>query len=806
MCHCQVEVYFIGREPSVFLPIRTAPPPDGFACVFLESRTPESALCARADAILADLRGVDAAGTLRALEAHRKKDAEVIALAEREQVGALLESGFPLTDIWTAPLGEAELRFRFQKWQRDYRRSRDCREADRCTLAGAEAERSRKLQYREQIFRIISDFLSDKVDDIYMMLDGTGTRIEFVSSNIERVLGLSPESTENLLGQLGIVKYITGKRTTRRELDGMRPGTHLEPRETERLHQKTGEHRWFRESVYCVSVQGERKFVVYIADRTAERKNQAALAQALEMAKVANHAKTSFLSSVSHDIRTPMNAIMGMIPLLQEAAEDPAQVREYTQKIDAASQHLLGLINDVLDMNRIESGSAVLNIGEMNLADVIDELNTIIRPQAREKKQTFEIFATQLHYEHLLADKVRINQIMLNILSNAVKYTPEGGRIEMWVAELPQVDPNYSRIRFTVIDNGQGMSKEFQKVLFDPFTRETDTGINEIQGTGLGMAITKSLVDLMGGTITVNSKLGGGSTFIVELELRIQEQGGDPDFWTKLGIKRMIVADDDEEICHEIMKKMSNTGVETDYATNGNRAVRMICEAHESGRPYDLVLMDWKMPGLSGTEMVRTLQKDCPVEIPILLFSAYDWGDIQKDANEVGIRQFLSKPFFMSNFREAVGRMMGQSKDAPAVEEKSAVAGRKVMVVDDIELNRMILVKILTTLGAVCDEVKNGQEAVEKFESSQPGEYDLILMDIQMPVLNGYEATRAIRASAHPSAQSVAIIAMTANAFVDDIRSALEAGMDAHIAKPIVMDRLTGTIREVLERKEQEKK
>ena len=664
------------------------------------------------------------------------------------------------------------------------------------------AEKDQELQYQEQMFEIFSTFLSDNIDDVYMMMDGRGEKAEFISSNVERVLGISKEDLLKDSGKIVHARYFSGQETGPEALAAMEPGQSLETTESERIDPRTGEHKWFRESVYCVSLQGVKKIIIYISDRTQERKAQDTLSEALEMAQVASKAKSTFLSNVSHDIRTPMNAIMGFVALLREEADDPDRVMDYTQKIYAASQHLLGLTNDVLDMNKIESGSAVLNIGELNLAVVIDELNTIIRPQAKAKDQTFEIFTSSLTQEHLLGDKLRIDQILINILSNAVKYTQTGGRIEMRVKELPKVDEHYSRIQFTIKDNGQGMSEEYQRVIFDPFTREQSTMLNKIQGTGLGMAITKSLVDLMGGKICVESKLGEGSTFTVELELRIEDREEDPAFWEKHNITRMIVADDDEDICRDIVRKMSAPGVVTHYATSGAAAIEMMRAARKAGEPYDIMLLDWKMPDLDGMETARLVRKKYPHKIPILFFTAYDWADIEQEAMEVGIEHFLPKPFFMSNFKDAIQRMMGTQKAAVSDEGKSVVEGRRIMVVDDIEVNRMILVKILSTLGAVCDTAENGQQAVEKFEASKPGEYDIILMDVQMPILNGYEATRAIRAGGHPSAQSVAIIAMTANAFVDDIRNALDSGMDAHIAKPVVLDQLKGTIKEVLDRKE----
>ncbi len=666
-------------------------------------------------------------------------------------------------------------------------------------------DKDEAIDYQSQLFKCFGAYLAGNTDDVFLMLDQETDEIEYVSPNIKRVLGMDVDSLINALRTLDMTEDPEKVQEYFRQLHALTPGKSMPLRSIEVTNPKTGELKYFLENIYCTDIQGRSKRMVYISDRTKERKDHNNLAEALHMARAANDAKSAFLSSVSHDIRTPMNAIIGFLALMRDEVDNPAMVMEYNKRIDAASQHLLGLINDVLDMNKIESGSTTLSISEMDLAEVIEEINTIIRPQTRAKDQIFDIFVSHLTYEHLLGDKLRINQILINLLSNAVKYTPENGKIQMRVDELEQVVNNYSRIRFTISDNGLGMSEDYLNVIFDPFTREETKVTHEIQGTGLGMAITKSLVDLMGGTIHVQSELNKGSTFVVELELRIQEKEDDPQFWVDHSVTRMIVTDDEEEVCHNIVKAMSRTGVEIDYSTNGEAAIEMMRSARKEGRPYDLILLDWKMPGLNGLETARLIRREYSDKIPILLLTAYDWSEIEQEALEIGVNHFMPKPFFMSTFKGAIRRVMGSLKKAES-SSFNVVQGKHILVVDDIEVNRIILVKILGTLDAVCDVAGNGQEAVEKFESSKPGEYDLILMDVQMPVMDGYAATRAIRDSSHPSANAVPIIAMTANAFVDDVRDAIQSGMDAHIAKPVQIDKLKATIQQVLDnRREQEK-
>ena len=523
--------------------------------------------------------------------------------------------------------------------------------------------------------------------------------------------------------------------------------------------------------------------------------------QAFRIAEEANRAKSSFLSNMSHDIRTPMNAIVGFAALLARDAENPEKVREYTKKITSSSQHLLGLINDILDISKIEAGKTVLNLSDENIVDLIENIDSIIRPQMKAKGHTFEVYSRELKHEHVVMDKLRLNQILLNLLSNAVKYTPEGGRVTLTVQELPQHTKRLARFRFIVADNGYGMSPAYLQKIFQAFTREEDSVTNKIQGTGLGMAITKNLLDLMGGAISVESEKGKGSTFTVDLELHVSEQAIDQGFWQKLGITRLLAVDDEEVICQNIQMTMEGTGVAVDCALDGRTAVQMVKQSDQEGRLYDVVLLDWKMPGMDGVETARRIREEIPREVPILILTSYDWPDIEEEARAAGVDAFLPKPFFLTSFRQKVDSVLGRAPELREEEsgERSILEGMHILVAEDNDINAEILRELLDMAGAACDICENGRLVADAFEKSVPGQYQLILMDVQMPVMNGYEATRAIRDLSHPLARTIPVIAMTANAFAEDIRDALEAGMNAHVAKPIDMAVLEQTVKTVLE-------
>ncbi len=654
-------------------------------------------------------------------------------------------------------------------------------------------EKESDVQYREELF----DILVNNTNEVFLVFSTKDYAVEYVSNNIERVLGITQEEVKQNIMILDEPAIGDGEDVSRTAIRKLKAGGSVS-REVERVHKKNGERRWFMETVYRTSVHHRERFVAVFSDRTSEWQSEKTLEDALEVARTANASKSVFLSNMSHDIRTPMNAIVGFSTLLQRDAHKPDKVQEYTHKIMASSQHLLGLINDVLDMSKIESGKTTLNLSEISLAEIVDELGTMMHPQAKAKKQEFRINVYDIRNEEILGDQLRINQILINILSNAVKYTPEGGSVEMNVRQLGQHKKHYARFRFEIKDNGIGMSPEYLQTIFQPFSRESSHKTKGIQGTGLGMAITKNLVDLMGGRLKVKSELDKGTTFELELELRIREQDSEPDFWQKHGLNRVLVADDDEAICNGVVKAMESTGMDVQYALGGLPAVEAAQEAQKEGAGFDLVLLDWKMPDISGIETARRIREIVPSHVPIMILTAYDTGEIEEEGTARGVNGFLQKPFFTSNLRIALENMWGEEGNEPGEgEEDNILAGKHVLAVEDIELNAEILQEMLKMTEATCEWAGNGKEALEKFQQSEPGHFDLILMDVQMPVMDGYEATRAIRNCPHPEAKTVPIIAMTANAFSEDVKDALDAGMNQHVSKPIDMERLKAVLQEI---------
>ncbi len=532
-------------------------------------------------------------------------------------------------------------------------------------------------------------------------------------------------------------------------------------------------------------------------EREAEREiHNKQLAEALQAAQIASNSKTTFLSNMSHDIRTPMNAILGFTTLLEKDADNSAKVREYTRKITSAGQHLLSLINDVLDVSKIESGKVVLTIGEFTLNNLVSSVDAIFRPMAKEKSQNFYVSVTDIEHEYVEGDETRINQILINLISNAIKYTPENGNIWFRIIGLPQRSNQFEHIRIEVEDDGYGMTPEYLETIFDAFTRAENSTTNKIQGTGLGMAITKSIVELMGGTIDVFSEIDKGTLFRVDLQLRIPGGRSDAAFWIDNSISRILAVDDDAEIRWNIQMLMNDTGVCVDAALSGEDALLML---QDKDTNYDVILLDWNLPAMNGTETADRLRRIIPDSVPILFL--YDGDEVPGELHSIQNAGFLAKPFFVSAFKEALLKIQSKPTDQtfmPESDEESCLCGLHFLVAEDNDINAEILSELLEIEKATCEIAENGRFALERFTNAAMNEFDAILMDVQMPVMNGYEATRKIRELKRPDARNIPIIAMTANAFAEDVKEAIDAGMNAHIAKPIDMELLKKTIKQYI--------
>ena len=510
----------------------------------------------------------------------------------------------------------------------------------------------------------------------------------------------------------------------------------------------------------------------------------AELEEARQAAEAANKAKSEFLSNMSHDIRTPMNAIVGMTAIATANISDKKQVQNCLRKITLSSKHLLGLINDVLDMSKIESGKMTLNSDLVSLRELMDGMVSIVQPQVRSKRQQFDVFIHDIIAENVCCDSVRLNQIMLNFLSNAVKFTPEGGVIHVSLYQKPSPKgENFVQTHLLVKDNGIGMSAEFKAKIFESFSREDSTRVHKTEGTGLGMAISKYIVDAMGGSISVESELGKGSEFHVTLDLEVAEV---QEVDMVLPPWRMLVVDDDKLLCETTVASLKAIGVDAEWTLDGETAVQMVENRHNLRDDYQVILLDWKLPGMDGIETARAIRKKLGDEVPIMLISAYDWGEIEEIARSAGINGFISKPLFKSTLYYGLRQFAGESSEPAELvaENHTDLHGKHILLAEDNELNWEIASDLLSEMGLVLDWAENGQICVNMFEHSPEGFYDAILMDIRMPVMTGYEAATAIRALDRPDAD-LPIIAMTADAFAEDIKKCLDHGMNAHVAKPI---------------------
>lgn len=647
----------------------------------------------------------------------------------------------------------------------------------------------KEVNYREALFANIFS----NVDSVFLIYEKDRKETVFVSDNMKRVLGLDRDELNADAGKLfdwcGI-EYTDPIRTM--FLDG----TLNNPAVCEVCKENGlgAKSRFFRLEFIPADLGQE---IVVITDITSDKDIQNSLKEAMERAEAASHAKNEFLSAMSHDIRTPMNGIIGMTAIAAVHLDDKNRVRDCLNKINDASAHLLNLINEILDMSRIESGKMELSEESFNLPQQLQEVLDLNLPWIKQKNHTLNVHIQSMDHEQVIGDLGRMQRIAANLISNAIKYTPDGGNISVSLKEKTPKIKGYGCYELSVKDNGIGMSKEFQKRLFQPFEREEDVRLSKIQGTGLGMSIVKNIVEVMMGHIEVESEKDKGAEFRVTINLKLDQCEQDANhLLDKLPV---LVVDDDVDVCESVSQMLFDIGMTGEWTDNGAEAIRMVSSRHLAGDDYLAVLLDWKMPEMDGVETARRIREVVDTSVPVIILTAYDWSEIEEEAAEAGVDAFLSKPLYKSKLMQTMLTIVDRSVEAPLTERirhNKIPAGKRVLLAEDNQLNQEIAVEILGQMNLKIDTVENGVEAVEKFTDSEPGFYDLILMDIQMPAMNGYEAARAIRGTNHEDSQRIPIVAMTADAFAKDVQAAYASGMNEHISKPVSVDRLV----QVLER------
>ena len=649
-----------------------------------------------------------------------------------------------------------------------------------------------EILYRDEMFQK----LSMNVDDVFLMLDAKTYRADYVSPNVEKLLGITVEQIRKDISVLGELHSEDTKDPKKDHLKEIQVHEQQEW-DFEYVHQKTGERRWFHSVAMGSEVNGDKKYILVMSDRTADKKMNQALSDAVHAAENANQAKSTFLSNMSHDIRTPMNAIIGFTTLAVSNINNKKMVRDYLGKILSSSNHLLSLINDILDMSRIESGKIHLEETEVSLSDVLHDLKTIISGQIHAKQLELYMDAMDVMNEDVYCDKTRLNQILLNLLSNAIKFTPAGGMVSVRLKQYPGTQRERQLYEIRVKDNGIGMSEEFVQKLFSPFERERSSTVSRTQGTGLGMAITKNIVDMMGGNIEIQTEQGKGTEFIVRLPLRVQSKHHRVEKIAELEGLKALVIDDDFNTCDSVTKMLAKVGMRSEWTLSGKEAVLRARQSIELGDAFHAYIIDWRLPDMNGIEVTRQI-RSLGDDTPIIILTAYDWSEIEAEARAAGVNAFCAKPIFMSDIRDtlmtAIGQKQASTDDNILPTASSDFRGRSILLVEDNELNSEIALAILNEYGFQVDTAENGAEAVEKIRNSAPGDYELVLMDIQMPVMNGYEAAKQIRALDDPALAEITILAMTANAFDEDRKKALECGMDGFLSKPIVIEELIHTL------------
>ncbi len=647
------------------------------------------------------------------------------------------------------------------------------------------------IHYREWLF----DFVVEQNNDILAVVNEDTFDASFITANAENVLGIPDNELKSDIRNIGRAQRDKDEiRLDDAINSAMKTGDAQILDEISFENLKTNEHLYYRGIVVCTIDDGGKRLALALYDRTQEFRRNHQLQEALNAAETANKAKTSFLANMSHDFRTPMNAITGFNLLIEKHADEPDKVKEYTHKISLASHNLLGLLNDVLDMSKIESGKTTLDIKEMAIGMLLEEINSVISFQAKNKNQTYTVHIEEMEHDVFMGDKQRINEILMNILGNAVKYTPEGGKIDFTIEESSSSSEGFQNVKFTIADNGIGMKPEYKDKIFEAFSREEKGATKTIQGTGLGMAITKSLVELMGGTIRVESEEGKGSTFIVNLRLKAVDTN-DIDFWQAHGISTILVVNADEKLNEAAVRNFTNSTLETVCAYSGTEGIKYVDEWANNDKYFDMIIVDETIEDMGSADVIKQIRaKDNRNNSIIFAMTAY--YDREADAlREAGANEIFQKPVLPYVLKQSIDDI---TKRSTVVEEevKNPLEGMKFLAAEDNDINADILIELMDMYGASVNRGVNGQEVVEMFKAAKEGDYDMILMDIQMPVMNGYEAAAAIRALGTEWSQTIPIIAMTANAYADDVQLAFDAGMNAHVTKPIDIKVVEKTILE----------
>lgn len=648
------------------------------------------------------------------------------------------------------------------------------------------------IHYREWLF----DFVVERNNDILAVVNEDSFEASFLTANAEKILGIPIDELKADIRTLEKAQRSGEDRRLGEIITASRDAKDVQVFEELRLKNvKTDEHLYYRGVIISTIDDGGKRLAIALYDRTLEIRRNHTLQEALNSAETANKAKTSFLANMSHDFRTPMNAITGFNLLIDKHAQEPEKVREYTHKISLASQNLLALLNDVLDMSKIESGKTTLDISEMAMGLLLEEINSVISFQAKAKNQEYLVRLDNMEHDMFMGDKQRINEILMNILGNAVKYTPEGGKIEFTINESATASEGFSNLRFTIKDNGIGMKPEYKDKIFDAFTREEKGETKGIQGTGLGMAITKSLVELMGGTIRVESEEGKGSEFIVNLRLKVADSSYG-DFWITHGIKRVLFVDANHYECDKIANLLENDSVEVMEAPTGFGALHLIDTSESEKKPFDVIIVDETVGDMNAAEIIRNIRAKDKRNNVLVIAMVDDFAAVEDEIRAAGANDLMQKPFFVSTFKQLIEDISSRVSVSTQKEEKNPIDGMKFLAAEDNDINADILTELMAMEGASVTRAVNGQEVVEMFKAANEGDYDMILMDIQMPVMNGYEAASAIRALGTDWSQRIPIIAMTANAYADDVQLAFDAGMNAHVSKPIDIKIVEKTILE----------